>query len=148
VVRVPSPYRDPEALRRRGGAGFAELTAPTRKAPPCPVAEWPAEVKTWWDAVWRHPVSGAWSVVADAQAVRRLGDLYAAVERAEVMTPAALAQIVKLETELLLTPAARHRQHVRLPLEGAPPAPAPQRSRRPSARDRLTVVEPGDHAPI
>ena len=119
------------------------MTTPERAAPPVPVDTWPQPVRRWWSEVWRHPVSGAWSVVADAPAVRRLGDLYAALEIAEDVPKAALlSQVIKLETELLLTPAARHRQHFRLPSDGASPAPAPER--RPSARDRLRVIPSND----
>ena len=112
---MPSPYRKPRAQRRGGYDQSRELEPPARKAPSVPVSTWPAEVKRWWRGIWTTGVAGEWDRVADLPSVRRLGDLYALQASGEPLTAAVLAQIVKLEQELLLTPAARKRAYVRLP---------------------------------
>lgn len=113
---MPSPYRKPQAIRRNGRDDRRELRAPERDAPKVPVPSWPAAVKRWWKEVWAHPVASEWDPVTDAQLVRRLGDMYAA-QAAGPLTAAMLAQLVRIETELLLTPAARKRAYVRIPSE-------------------------------
>lgn len=103
-----------------------------------PDSGWPEEVRAWWAEVWTHPVSATWDRVADGNAVARLAGLYAREQRGEEITAATLAQIVKLEIELGLTPAARLRQHHRLP------DPQHDRESQPRFRANLRVVEGPD----
>ena len=115
---MPSPYGKPNARRVNGWTrdGRRELQAPARKAPAVPVKTWPAPIKRWWRQVWCHPVSAEWDPVADFAAVKRLGDMYAREATSdEPLSAAMLAQTTRLESELLLLPAARKRQYVRLP---------------------------------
>lgn len=119
---MPSPYKKTVTHRRGGYTAARELQRPARtKAPPVPVTNWPAPVKRWWRAVWVHPVSEEWDVVADLPAVARLGSMYAEARSGKPLTAALMAQMVRLETELLLTPAARKRADVRLPDEESEP---------------------------
>ncbi len=133
---MPSPYRKPRALRRNGYDSSRELERPDRKAPPVPVPTWPAAVKRWWRGIWMNPVASEWDPVADLPAVQRLGTLYAACSGAVAPSAATLAQIVKLEQELLLTPAARKRAYVRLPDDEPPPKPDPAAADRRAERRR------------
>ena len=148
---MPSPYRKPRAQRRGGYDTSRELERPQRKAPPIPVTSWPAPVKRWWRGVWANPVAGEWDPVADLPAVRRLGDLYALQAGPEPLSAATLAQIIKLEQELLLTPAARKRAYVRLPDEEpehktitVTDATDPVAARRAARRARLISDDPVD----
>ena len=139
---MPSPYRKPYAQRRGGYDTSRELERPQRKAPPIPVPTWPPAVKRWWRGVWTNPVAGEWDRVADLPAVRRLGDLYALQAGDDPLSAATLAQIIKLEQELLLTPAARKRAYVRLPDEEpshTTTSAEDVRARRAARRARLTA---------
>jgi hypothetical protein len=114
------------------------MEAPNREAPPLPPGSdhWPDHVKDWWTVIWQHPVAEEWDTTADAATVARLGSLYAANTKPNA---AMLAQIAKLEGELLLTPASRKRAYVRLPDEESdrqsPASQIPERWRNLQVRD-------------
>ena len=149
---MPSPYRKPNAHghRRRGLDDRRELDTPKRKAPPLPRGNtWPPHIRKWWREVWVHPVSEDWDSVADFAVVARLATMYASIAAGSDLTAAMLAQVVRLETELLLTPAARKRAYVRLPAgepkgaERSPrPGPGPAPGRRSDPRNVLRADFP------
>lgn len=134
---MPSPY--PKPARGRGKRPGEELTAdPDAEVPPLPRGlDWPERRRKWWKAVWKSPVAAKWDRDLDFEPVLRLGRLY------EVDDPSAavLAQIARLENDLLLNPASRAKAYVALPPKVAPAAEPP---RRPSARERLAAVDPRD----
>jgi hypothetical protein len=103
-------------------------------APPAG-SSWPPHLLTWWTAAWTSPLTAAWDEALDLLPVARLVEMYVRLDAEDAPNAALLAQVVKLETELGLTPAARKRQHVE-----ARPVSTPRSTGRPSARDRLKVT--------
>lgn len=109
-------YRKANAHRRGGRDDRSVLVPPTMRAPSIPKdVDWPDSVQAWWRGIWRTPAAGEWDRSVDLQTVKRLGDIYAALDRDA--TAALHAQAARLESELLLSPAARKRANFRLPAE-------------------------------
>jgi hypothetical protein len=129
------PYRDPDALRRARDAPL-RLGAPRETAPPLPAGtDWPAWLTAWWSGAWCSPLTADWSEALDLPAVARLGALYLRLADDPEPNAALLAQVVKLETELGLSPASRRRQHIKPALTSAP-----TRTSAKSARNRLKIT--------
>ena len=133
---MPSPY--PKPARGRGKRPVEELTEQSAATvPPLPRGlNWSERRRKWWSAVWKSPVATKWDSDLDFEAVLRLGRLY------EITDPSAavLAQIARLEADLLLNPASRQKAYVTLPVKPQPGARAA--TGRPSARERLQAVDP------
>lgn len=136
----PSSYRKPHAHRRGGADARRELAKPARtKAPTIPKGvTWPASTRRWWAAIWKHEAAAEWDEVADYQAVVRLAGLYADQAEGRPMTAAILAQAIRLENELGLTPAARRRQFTRLPDR----AEAKEKTATAARIPRVHVIDP------
>ncbi len=132
---MPSPY--PKPARGRGKRPAEELVDQADVAVPALPRglNWSDRRRKWWSAVWKSPVASKWDPDLDFEAVLRLGRLY------EIVDPSAavLAQIARLESDLLLNPSARQRAYVTLPAKSPPEVRA---ATRPSARERLAAVDP------
>ena len=133
---MPSPY--PKPHRGRGKRPNEELVADDdAPVPALPRGlNWSDRRRKWWRAVWKSPVATKWDPDLDFEAVLRLGHLY------EITDPSAavLAQIARLENDLLLNPAARQKAYVTLPKA----ATERTAQRRPSAQQRLAAVDAAD----
>lgn len=136
---MPSPY--PKPHRGRGKRPAEELEASDHApVPALPRGlNWPERRRNWWRAVWRSPVATKWDADLDFEAVLRLGRLYELPEP----SAAVLAQIARLENDLLLNPASRQRAYVTLPRQ-QPASAAGQRAASPrsSARERVRAIDP------
>lgn len=146
---MPSPIRKPTGTRRGAYGGPRELSAPKVPVPPVPDHGWPDEVVAWWSAVWSSPVASEWDPVVDLVVVTRLGDLYAATFGA-APNAALVAQVTRLESELLLTPSARKRAYVALPRPDAEEEPSSfeeiARKRAARIREVYGGLDPSEHS--